>query len=92
MATANNTPYVNNVDDVVSTLGNCYDALDSIQGIAKAILADAADPVSLAKGIDFIAGNFMESLDALREQLKNDGIRTDATQTRAKVSLARSGS
>jgi hypothetical protein len=77
MATANDTPYVNHVDDVVSYLGNIFDALDSISQIATAIISGSGDHVSLAKGIQYISTDMASFVDSIADQIKNDGIRIE---------------
>ena len=76
MATANDTPYVNHVDDVVAYLGNIYEVLDSLGAMATAITKGAGDHVALANGIKYIANDMAGFVDSIADQIKTDGIRT----------------
>lgn len=61
----------NTTTDVIRTLHQVYDALDAIDGMARAMLAGNDDHIPLAKGINYIAGDMLAVIDTFREQIED---------------------
>lgn len=71
MAKENSTAHNN---EIAGAFKACFEAFDSIQGIAKAIAKGESDHVALANAIDHIAGDLANYTDGMREQIQQNGI------------------
>ncbi len=60
----------NTTTEVIRTLRQVYDALDAIDGMARAILAGNTDHIPLAKGINYIAGDMLDLVDTFKEKIE----------------------